>query len=120
MRVESAARLVDERLGHEGGKIAVLMCQLLDEGAKHHDIVGGLQRLAIADIYLHLARRIFRIGLFDGNASLVDLLADGAKHMLHLRSPNERIDLDVRVTRLKRFRLGPRKKLSPKESPSGR
>ncbi len=50
------ARLIAERLGHEGGKDALLQRNLLDDRAKGHDVVGRRETVGVAQVNLVLAR----------------------------------------------------------------
>ena len=91
--METAPGLGRERLGHEGREIAVLRRNLLHEGAEGDDPVRGLQHRAIADVDLHLPRRVLGVRLLDGDPDPGELAPDGAEHVLELRRPAKPVHL---------------------------
>ena len=54
--VHAGARLVGERLGHERRPDVLAERDLPDDGAEGHDVVGGRQRVGVAQVDLLLAR----------------------------------------------------------------
>ena len=82
MRVEAVAGFLEEWFGHEGRHIAMLRGELLHEAAEHHEPVCRFECWAIAQVHLDLTGGVFRVRLLDGNAHLVDLVADRAEDML--------------------------------------
>ena len=53
--VHARAGVLGERLGHERGEDALLERDLLDDGPEGHDVVGGRERVGVAQVDLVLA-----------------------------------------------------------------
>ena len=75
-----------ERLGHEAGPDALAQRHLTDHGAEGHDVVGGGQRVGVAQVDLLLA----------GTALVVAELHGDAHRLEHV----DRLAAEVRATRL--------------------
>ena len=66
--VHPAARLVAERLGHEGRVDALAERDLLDDVPGGEDVVGGRQRVGVAQVDLLLARGDLVVGVLHRDA----------------------------------------------------
>ena len=66
--VHARPGVLGERLGHERGEDALLQRHLLDDRPEGHDVVGGRQRVGVAQVDLVLARRALVVAELDRDA----------------------------------------------------
>ena len=120
VRVHAAARLVAERLRHEGRVDALRERDLLDDVPRREDVVGGRERVGVPQVDLLLARRDLVVAelhrdahaLQHGDGVAAEVLADAVRREVEvpggvdrlgllagarLRLEQEELDLGVRV-----------------------
>ena len=56
--------MLGERLRHEAGDLAVPACHLLGGVLQSRRVVGGLQRVGVDEVGLHLAGTVLRLDAF--------------------------------------------------------
>ncbi len=72
VRVHAAARLLGEGLRHERRVDALLDGDLFDDRAERHDVVGGRERIGIAQVDLVLPRARLVVAELDGDAEVFE------------------------------------------------
>ncbi len=82
VRVHAGARVGRERLRHEGGVGALLQRDLFDHGAERHDVVGGLQRVRVAQVDFVLAGARLVVAELHGDADRFEHGDGGAAEVL--------------------------------------
>ena len=72
VRVHAAAGILRERLRHERRVDALLDRDLLDHGAEGHDVVGGRERVGVAQVDLVLAGTGLVVAELDRDAEVFE------------------------------------------------
>ena len=68
VRVHAGSGSVAERLGHEGGVDTLLQGHLLDDGAEGHEVVGGRERIGVAQVDFLLSGSTLVVAELHGDA----------------------------------------------------
>ncbi len=72
MHVHAAARLAEHGLRHEGGVYPVELRDFLHNQPVRHDLVGHLQALVVAEVYLVLARSHLVVAVLDPDPEVLE------------------------------------------------
>ena len=98
--VEAVAGIRDERLGHEGRPQAVLPRDLLDGVLEHHRPVGHADRVAEAEVDLHLGGPVLDVRGLDLDPGDLEGHPQVGHDGLDLRPLLDRVAVDTAVERL--------------------